>query len=430
MASPYANVGQPQAYQEYHSEPRPGDKLPPLGCSKGGHIHLVPGEVYCRWRHPVTGVLCKSADRYDSLELEEHYRFDHGCKVAPDDRPLFGETDGKPHRQAIQWYADMLQGRMPSWPPAREQDCQDNNSDNTRLKREAGMQDSGETRIQQKDDVEQNHFPDVSQNRQASWSGKEKQPLYLKMEDLPLGTQEGSDRHSAIRLCTLFNQHQSSMPPRVRSSLLHLLKTGQFQHNSQSIFQPFKHQLSIHMYDEEEVQANWINVTYERWFILIGVYGWSMLRDYADGIRKAVVMRYGEPLDGDLTFKNSSDNSGSIVRPFLSQLADEVSIWGPMTRQLEQMIRQQEQTIRTQDSLIRNLQAMSSDQQKQIDKLNAIVGVQSRTGSRGKVNDGDRDADDKNRETLAPLRTRGGALRNMTGHLTEVTKSRKRVRRD
>lgn len=250
------------------------------------------------------------------------------------------------------------------------------------------------------------------------------------MEDLPLGTQEESDRHSAIRLCTLFNQHQSSMPPRVRSSLLHLLKTGQFQHNSQSIFQPFKHQLSIHMYDEEEGQANWINVTYERWFILIGVYGWSMLRDYADGIRKAVVMRYGEPLDGDLTFKNSSDNSGSIVRPFLSQLADEVSIWGPMTRQLEQMIRQQEQTIRTQDSLIRNLQAMSSDQQKQIDKLNAIVGVQSRTGSRGKVNDGDRDADDKNRETLAPLRTRGGALRNMTGHLTEVTKSRKRVRRD
>ncbi|XEV03778.1 hypothetical protein FSHL1_009065 [Fusarium sambucinum] len=428
MAQPYAKVGQPQVYQRYYSEPRPGDNLPPLDYGEGGRIHLVPGERYCRWRHPVTGILCKNANRYDSLELRDHYRVDHGCKVAPDDSPLFEELDSKRHRQAMQWYSDMLQGRIPSWPPAPQQDCQNITSDSTRPKAEHGMQDSCEIQAQQKDDLEQTEFPYVLGNRQVSVCGEEKQPLYLKIENLQLGPQEESDRHSAVRLCTLFNQHQSSMPPRVRSRLLHLLTGGQFQHNAQSIFQPLKHQLSIHMYDEEVGEANWISVTYERWFILVGIYGWDTLREHADGIRKAVVMRYGEPIDGDLTFKNSSDNSGSIVRPFLSQLGDEVFIWGPMIRQHEQLIRQHEQTILTQSLMIQKLQAMSEAQQKQIDRLNAIVGVQPCPGPGKHMDDGSNDVD-MGREVSQGHEGETGSSYSIPDQLTEVATSRKRVRR-
>ncbi|RGP63417.1 hypothetical protein FSPOR_8628 [Fusarium sporotrichioides] len=428
MAQPYTEVGQPQVYQEYYSEPRPDNKLPPLDYSKSGHIHLVPGERYCRWRHPVTRILCKNAGRYDSLELRDHYRVDHGSKVAPDDSPLFDGTDDERHQQAMQWYTDMLQGRMPSWHPVPKRDYQNSSSDSTRPRVKPTVQDCDEIQIQQKDDVDEKQIPNVSGNRQASSSEGEKQHLYLKMEDLPLGNEEESDRHSAVRLCTLFNQHQSSMPPRVRSRLLHLLTSGQFQHNTQSVFQPLKHQLSMHMCDEETGEANWISVTYERWFILVGVYGWSVLRERADGIRKAVLMRYGEPLGMDLSFKDSSDNSGSIVRPFLSQLGDEVSIWGPMTRQHDEMIRQHEQTIRMQASVIRKLQAMISAQQKQINKLNAIVGVQSRAGSCEHLEDGDNNVD-KDREVSQGLERHNEDPYSTSISATEINASRKRVRR-
>jgi hypothetical protein len=326
------------------------------------------------------------------------------------------------------WYTDMLQGRMPSWHPVPKRYYQNSSSDSTRPRVKPTVQDCDEIQIQQKDDVDEKQIPNVSGNRQASSSEGEKQPLYLKMEDLPLGNEEESDRHSAVRLCTLFNQHQSSMPPRVRSRLLHLLTSGQFQHNTQSVFQPLKHQLSMHMCDEETGEANWISVTYERWFILVGVYGWSVLRERADGIRKAVLMRYGEPLGMDLSFKDSSDNSGSIVRPFLSQLGDEVSIWGPMTRQHDEMIRQHEQTIRMQASVIRKLQAMISAQQKQINKLNAIVGVQSRAGSREHLEDGDNNID-KDREVSQGLERHNEDPYSTSISATEINASRKRVRR-
>ncbi|KAL3600781.1 hypothetical protein FPOAC2_05030 [Fusarium poae] len=218
------------------------------------------------------------------------------------------------------------------------------------------------------------------------------------------------------------------MPPRVRCRLLHLLTSGQFQHNAQSIFQPLKHQLSMHMYDEEVGEANWISVTYERWFILVGIYGWDMLREHADGIRKAVVMRYGEPIDGNLAFKDSSDNSGSIVRPFLSQLGDEVSIWGPMTRQNEQLIRQHEQTIRAQSSAIRELQAMNAAQQKQLEKLNGIVGIQPCPGPRKHMDDGTNDVD-MGRDASQGHEEHKENSFNTREHLSDTTASRKRIRR-
>jgi hypothetical protein len=249
----------------------------------------------------------------------------------------------------------------------------------------------------------------------------------LKIEDLPLGAQEEFDRHSAVQLCTLFEQHQASMPSQVRSKLLHLLTSGQFQHNEQSIFHPLKHQLCIDMYDEDVGETKWIGVTYERWFILVGIYGWAMLREHADGIRKAVLMRYGEPLDRDLTFKNSSDNSGSLVRPFLSQLGDEVSVWGPMTRQHEHMIQQHEQTILTQAAMIQQLQTMNSAQQIQIDKLNAIVGVQSRIEPHEQMNDSNVDED---REVSQGLEMLDEDSCNSASFFKIPTTSRKRIRRE
>ena len=170
------------------------------------------------------------------------------------------------------------------------------------------------------------------------------------------------------------------MPSRVRLKLLHLLKTGQFKHNDQSICNPLKHHLSLQMYDENAGEPKWINATYERWFILVGIYGYATLRSKASGLWKAVIMRYGERLDTELAFKKSPDETGSLLRPFISQLGEEVSMWTPTIQQHGCMLRQHEQTIRTQSAMIQQLREANSSQQKQIDQLKAIVGVQVHPG--------------------------------------------------
>lgn len=170
------------------------------------------------------------------------------------------------------------------------------------------------------------------------------------------------------------------MPSRVRLKLLHLLKTGQFRHNDQSIRSPLKHQLSLQMYDEKAGEPKWINATYERWFILVGIYGFATLRNKASGLWQAIIMRYGERLDTELAFEKSPDETGSLLRPFLSQLGEEVSMWTPTIQQHEYMLRQHEQIIQTQSTMIKQLREANSNQQKQIDQLKAIVGVQFRTG--------------------------------------------------
>jgi hypothetical protein len=46
MAQPYTKVGQPQVYQEYYSEPRPDNKLPPLDYSKVRYHFIRPTLFY------------------------------------------------------------------------------------------------------------------------------------------------------------------------------------------------------------------------------------------------------------------------------------------------------------------------------------------------------------------------------------------------
>ena len=133
------------------------------------------------------------------------------------------------------------------------------------------------------------------------------------------------------------------------------------------------------MYDENAGEPKWINATYERWFILVGIYGFAMLRNKASGLWKAIMMRYGERLDTELAFEKSRDETGSLLRPFLSQLGEEVSMWTPTIQQHGYMLRQHEQTIRTQSAMIQQLREANSNQQKQIDQLKAIVGVQVHT---------------------------------------------------
>ncbi|RGP68499.1 hypothetical protein FLONG3_8138 [Fusarium longipes] len=447
MAESCATAGQPQAYRRYYSEPRPDTKLPPLNYSQEGHIHLVPGESYCRWRHPITAVICKNAASFGTIELRDHYRLDHGCKVASDDHPLFNGMNDTRYQQVMRenpckdpedlieltlfptgWYTDMLHGNMPPWPPATEQrDFHDSSSNKPQPKEETSMQASSEIQAQPRGHIEESPVSEVPADRQACSGGEEKQSFDLKFEDLPLGTQGESDRHSAVRLCTLFKQHQASMPSRVQSKLLQLLTSGHFQHNEKSILHPLKHQLSMDMYDEDTREVKWINVTYERWFILVGIYGWATLRERADGVRKAVLMRYGEPLDRDLTFKNSSDNSGSLVRPFLSQLGDEISTWGPMARRHEHTIQQHEQTILSQSANIQRLQAMNLAQQEQIDKLNAIVGIQSRIESHEDMIDNGNNVH-RGREASQSLDRCNLDSSNSGASVQDSTPARKRVR--
>ncbi|CAG7554941.1 unnamed protein product [Fusarium equiseti] len=265
-------------------------------------------------------------------------------------------------------------------PPSDEPDCQNTSFDDAQTKVETTEQTPGELQARHRSVPEQRQQHKASTIQLADSNGEEKKFPDLNIEDLPLRSNEVWDRSSAISLCTLFNQHQASMPSRVRLKLLHLLKTGQFRHNDQSIRSPLKHQLSLQMYDENAGEPKWINATYERWFILVGIYGFATLRNKASGLWQAIIMRYGERLDTELAFKKSPDETGSLLRPFLSQLGEEVSMWTPTIQQHEYMLRQHEQTIRTQSAMIQQLREANSNQQKQIDQLKAIVGVQFRTG--------------------------------------------------
>ncbi|KAJ4140321.1 hypothetical protein NW768_001678 [Fusarium equiseti] len=211
-------------------------------------------------------------------------------------------------------------------PPSDQPNCQDASFNNTQTKVETTEQNPGELQVRPRGVPEQRQQQKGSTIQPADSNGEEKKLPDLKIEDLPLRS----------------NEHQASMPSRIRLKLLHLLKTGQFRHNDQSIRSPLKHQLSLQMYDEVAGEPKWTNATYERWFILVGIYGFATLRNKASGLWQAIIMRYGERLDTELAFKKSQDETGSLLRPFLSQLGEEVSMWTPTIQQHEHMLRQHE----------------------------------------------------------------------------------------
>ncbi|KAF5574684.1 hypothetical protein FPANT_11653 [Fusarium pseudoanthophilum] len=92
------------------------------------------------------------------------------------------------------------------------------------------------------------------------------------------------------------------MPPKVGPELRGLPVSGAFQHTCDSCEQPTKHQLSKEIFDAVNDEPKWINITYDRRFILVGVYGVETLRQQCQGIVDVVLTRCGEELDTSLVY--------------------------------------------------------------------------------------------------------------------------------
>lgn len=132
------------------------------------------------------------------------------------------------------------------------------------------------------------------------------------------------------------------MPPKVGEDLRGLLVSGAFQHTGRSDEKPIKHQLSKEMFDAINNEPKWMNVTYERWFILVGVYGVKTLRQEGQGIVDAVLTRCGEELDKSLAYQHGPDDSKPHFSVLITQMSDTIA-----------------------------------KQQQKIDRLNLAVGVES-----------------------------------------------------
>ncbi|KAF5598985.1 hypothetical protein FPCIR_2631 [Fusarium pseudocircinatum] len=213
-------------YERYTclTDGRPDDKLPPLDF-QNGIVRLVPGEVWCRWREDISGILCDSDGFKDERSLSKHYERVHGAT---------------------------LSGKHP-----------------TEGERNQGM--------------------------------------------------------ISIRLARLFNKHSPDMPPKVGEELRGMLVSDAFRHTEDSFEQPIKHQLSKEMFDAVNNEPKWFNITYERWFILVGVYGVKKLRQECQGIVDAVLTRCGEELDNSLTYKRGPDDSKSHVGTLITQMSDTIA---------------------------------------------------------------------------------------------------------
>ncbi|KAF5565283.1 hypothetical protein FPHYL_4345 [Fusarium phyllophilum] len=164
----------------------PDDKLPPLDFQDGA-LRLVPGEVWCRWREDISGILCDSDGYQDERSLRTHYERVHGATLS-------GEhpTEGRRNQGMIsRWYTDVVNGLQPSWP-------------------------------------------------------RSVQTARLSVQDLTRGSVYNQvDYQSAVRLTRLFNKHSPDMPPKVGEELRDMLVSGAFQHTQDSLREAIKHQISI-----------------------------------------------------------------------------------------------------------------------------------------------------------------------------------------
>ncbi|CVK91627.1 hypothetical protein FPRO06_08610 [Fusarium proliferatum] len=257
-----------QDYELYTSMTggRPDEKLPPLDF-KDGSLQLVPGEVWCRWREDISGIICNSSEYHDEGSLRRHYERVHGATLSAK-HPTHGERN---EAMISRWYADVVNGLQPSWP-------------------------------------------------------RSVQTARLAVQDLPRGSYSNQlDYQSAIRLTRLFNKHSPDMPPKVGEGLRGLLVSGAFQHTGRSDEKPIKHQLSKEMFDAINNEPKWMNITYERWFILVGVYGVKTLRQECQGIVNAVLTRCGEELDKSLAYQHGPDDSKPHFSVLIAQMSDTIA---------------------------------------------------------------------------------------------------------
>ncbi|KAM0542474.1 hypothetical protein ACHAPJ_012784 [Fusarium lateritium] len=103
---------------------RPNAELPPLDFNQAGLAMIVPGERYCRWRD-ARGLCAKGRKFSTPSVMRAHYKEVH--KVSLLGRPV-GSLNYEEDQQVLQWYTELVNGQMPSWPPANHGALSGNNS--------------------------------------------------------------------------------------------------------------------------------------------------------------------------------------------------------------------------------------------------------------------------------------------------------------
>ncbi|KAF5027292.1 hypothetical protein F66182_586 [Fusarium sp. NRRL 66182] len=193
----------------------------------------------------------------------------------------------------------------------------------------------------------------------------------LTVDDLPLGTQSEDDRKSAINICHLFNKKHSSMPETVQNSLLQLLKSGVFHHTASSVHKPKHHQIYKQMWNDATHLPIWLNITYENWFILVGVFGHDkMAKSAFRGVKDAVAARYRGRMAENLEWTNYPMDDGEHAGELVAQLCEELAA---LKREVQ------------------GLKAQNDAQQNDIDSLCRCVRGQSHTASVGEEQEQERD---------------------------------------
>lgn len=163
--------------------------------------------------------------------------------------------------------------------------------------------------------------PLIVDSDDASDDAKEEPPTLLTLDDLPLGVEHDEDLKSATRLCQIFNEHQSSMPPDVRSIIVQRLKNGEFHHTKKSIRQRASHPVAIMVKDPKVAGIAWHQVTYENLFILAGVYGHHIRTGGLLEITKAVSERYGWDVSANLAYMNGPNDARESVPKIVTQMS-------------------------------------------------------------------------------------------------------------
>ncbi|KAF5551589.1 hypothetical protein FPHYL_9095 [Fusarium phyllophilum] len=88
--------------------------MPPLDRRGDREVEVAPGERYCRFRS-ARGRLCHKRTVFAThTSLKSHYKT-HGITVISG-RDRYGNLNYAEDEEALQWYTEVVDGHMPSWP--------------------------------------------------------------------------------------------------------------------------------------------------------------------------------------------------------------------------------------------------------------------------------------------------------------------------
>ncbi|KAJ3528477.1 hypothetical protein NM208_g10179 [Fusarium decemcellulare] len=172
--------------------------------------------------------------------------------------------------------------------------------------------------------------------------GNMSDPTALVTSDISVPIPE-LDQDSAARLCTLFNKHAGSMEQWIRDEIRDRIIKGEFRpskkpaqitpptknghappptkYTKQSGTEPSQHPIYILM-ETPFGGPNWLEVTYQNWFLLNGIYGQRVRSSPLSQAGKWFAHRYRREA-ADLKYRGEPQDKGELTGEVMSILAQD-----------------------------------------------------------------------------------------------------------